>query len=195
MKILWGICGSFCNHQAILNLLETNEKIKEFDIQFVISENCAECDTRFMESSQLIQRLESISGKKVFTSIVQAETVGPYADYELFVIAPCTASTLSHLANGCYDHSVALCAKAMLRNQKPVVLAIASNDILSASSVNLFTLLQRKLIYVVPFYQDGIRSKPYSCISEFSLIYETIMYALKGKQIQPLLHQKGASDA
>ena len=195
MKILWGICGSFCNHHAILNLLKTNDKIKQFDIQFVISENCAECDTRFMESSQLIHRLESISGKKVFASIVQAETVGPYADYELFVIAPCTASTLSHLANGCYDHSVALCATAMLRNQKPVVLAIASNDILSASSVNLFTLLQRKLIYVVPFYQDDIRSKPYSCISEFSLIYETIMYALKGKQIQPLLHQKGASDA
>ena len=93
MKVLWGICGSFCNHQAILNLLETNDNIKQLDIQFVISENCAECDTRFMESSQLIQQLESISGKKVFTSIVQAETVGPYADYELFVIAPCTAST------------------------------------------------------------------------------------------------------
>ncbi len=195
MKILWGICGSFCNHQAILNLLETSEAMKQLDIQFVISENCAECDTRFMESAQLIQRLEKISGKKVFTSIVQAETVGPYADYEVFIIAPCTASTLSHLANGCYDHSVALCAKAMLRNQKPVVLAIASNDILSASSINLFTLLQRKLIYVVPFYQDDIYSKPNSCVSEFSLIYETVLNALKGKQIQPLLYQRGVSNA
>ena len=195
MKILWGICGSFCNHQLILNLLETCDELKQFDLQFVISENCAECDTRFMESSQLIQRLEKISGKKVFTSIVQAETVGPYADYEVCVIAPCTASTLSHLANGCYDHSVALCAKAMLRNQKPVVLAIASNDILSASSINLFTLLQRKLIYVVPFYQDDVHSKPYSCISEFSLIYQTIMDAVKGNQIQPLLLQKGVSNA
>ena len=191
MNVLWGICGSFCNHQAILNLLETDERIRTYDLQFVISENCAQCDTRFMESAQLIQRLEKISGKKVFTSIVQAETVGPYADYEVFVIAPCTASTLSHLANGCYDHSVALCAKAMMRNQKPVVLAIASNDVLSGSSVNLFTLMQRKHIYVVPFYQDDVKRKPCSCVSDFSLIVPTIEQALKNVQLQPLLLQKG----
>lgn len=193
MKVLWGICGSFCNHQNILNLLQKPE-YQSMDLQFVISNNCATCDTRFMESDQLIKQLEIISKKKVFTSIVQAETVGPYSDYEVMVIAPCTASTLSHLAQGCYDHSVALCAKAMLRNQKPVVLAIASNDILSGSAMNLFTLLQRKQIYVVPFYQDDVVSKPNSCVSEFSLIYPAIVEAMKGKQIQPLLYHKEKSN-
>ena len=193
MNVLWGICGSFCNHQNILNLLQKPE-YQSMDLQFVISNNCATCDTRFMESDQLIKQLEIISKKKVFTSIVQAETVGPYADYEVMVIAPCTASTLSHLAQGCYDHSVALCAKAMLRNQKPVVLAIASNDILSGSAINLFSLMQRKQIYVVPFYQDDVISKPNSCVSEFSLIYPTVIEAMKGKQIQPLLHHKEKSN-
>ena len=79
MNVLWGICGSFCNHQNILNLLQKPE-YQSMDLQFVISNNCATCDTRFMESDQLINQLEIISKKKVFTSIVQAETVGPYSD-------------------------------------------------------------------------------------------------------------------
>ncbi len=190
MKVLWGICGSFCNHPKILRILEKESQQHQLDLQFVISENCAACDTRFGTKEYLIDSLERISHKKVFTSIVQAETVGPYSDFDAMVIAPCTASCLSHLACGNYDHSVALCAKAMLRNEKPVVLAIASNDILSISSVNLFTLLQHKLIYVVPFYQDDPVRKPNSCISEFDLILPALYQALDGKQLQPLLSQR-----
>ena len=190
MKLLWGICGSFCNHPSILDYLKKSVKLYGWDIQFVISENCASCDTRFGSSHDLICELEAISHKKVFTSIVQAETVGPYSDFEAFVIAPCTASCLSHLSNGNYSHSVALCAKAMLRNQKPVLLGIASNDILSFSSLNLFALMQRKHVYVVPFYQDDPFGKPNSCISEFSLIEPALSCALRGIQIQPVLHQK-----
>lgn len=194
MKLLWGICGSFCNHPTILQLLKKLTSEYDLDLQFVISEKCSQCDTRFGTSEQLIQSLEFISHKKVFTSIVQAETVGPYSDFDAFVIAPCTASCLSRLAHGLYDHSVALCAKAMLRNQKPVILAIASNDILSTSSVNLFQLFQHKDIYVVPFYQDDPIRKPNSCISDFSLIYDTLYKAIEGQQIQPILIQKGNKD-
>ena len=189
MKLLWGITGSFCNHPKVLSLLK-QLKDKDLELQFVISENCARFDTRFLESRQLIRELEDISSRKVFSTIVQAETVGPYSDFEAFVIAPCTASCLSHLANGNYDHSVALCAKAMLRNEKPVILAIASNDILSFSSINLFTLLQHKNVYVVPFYQDDPVKKPNSCISDFELIEATLKEALTGHQIQPLLLQR-----
>lgn len=190
MKLLWGICGSFCNHPKILQVLDQENQKNALDLQFVISENCAFCDTRFGTKEHLIESLERISHKKVFTSIVQAETVGPYSDFDAMVIAPCTASCLSHLACGNYDHSVALCAKAMLRNEKPVILAIASNDILSISSLNLFSLLQHKLIYVVPFYQDDPVKKPNSCISEFELILPTLKEALNGKQLQPLLHHR-----
>ncbi|MBQ4343826.1 MAG: dipicolinate synthase subunit B [Erysipelotrichaceae bacterium] len=186
MKLLWGICGSFCNHPKILDYLYKEAQKNEWDLQFVISENCASCDTRFGTKEYLIKTLEDISHKKVFSSIVQAETVGPYSDFEAMVIAPCTASCLSHLACGNYDHSVSLCAKAMLRNEKPIVLAIASNDILSLSSCNLFTLLQHKNIYVVPFYQDDPIKKPNSCISDFDLILPALQNALKGKQLQPL---------
>ena len=191
MKLLWGICGSFCNHPVVLAYLKKAVQQYQWDLQFVVSENCAVCNTRFGSSEELIDELEKISGKKVFTSIVQAETVGPYSDFEAFVVAPCTASCLSHLTHGNYSHSVALCAKAMLRNNKPVVLAIASNDILSMSSINLFTLLQRKNVYAVPFYQDDPVKKPNSCISEFELIADTLQSALEGKQIQPLLYHKG----
>lgn len=187
-KILFGVSGSFCNHAYVF------EEIKKLcihnDVQIIVSENVFNLDTRFHDASIFIKQLEEISNHEVWHTIVEAEKVGPIYYFDLMVIAPLTSTVLSKLKNGIYDHPLTLAAKAHLRNNRKLVLAVSSNDLLSISGVNLFSVLNFKNIYIVPFYQDNPYVKPHSLISEWSLIEATMEYALEGKQIQPLLLER-----
>lgn len=189
MKLIWAISGSFCNHAAIFRIIE--RMIQEGqDITVLLSQNSANMDTRFGSCSDLIRGLERITAHPVMTTLQEAETLGPHCPYDAMIIAPCTSTTAAKLAHGDFDHTCTLGAKAMLRNQRPVIIGIASNDFLGFSAAALFTLKNMKNIYLVPFYQDDPKTKPNSCISRWSLIDLTLKEAMKGKQLQPLLFVK-----
>ena len=167
MKIGFAFCGSFCNHPELLKLYE--DIAREHEIVPILSENAAKYSTRFG------------------TAEVEAEPLGPQGAMEVLVIAPCTGNTLAKLAHGITDGAVTMAAKGHLRNGKPVVLAIATNDGLSASAPNIAVLLNRKNYYFVPFGQDNAEAKPTSLIADFRKIIPTAEAALEGRQIQPIL--------
>ena len=187
-KILLGISGSFCNHETILK--EIRKLVIDYDIQIIVSDNVYTLDTRFHDALPFIKELETCTNHEVWHTLVEAEKVGPMYGFDLMVIAPMTGTVLSKLKNGIYDNPVTLAAKAHLRNGKNVVIAVSSNDLLSISGVNLFTVLNYKNIYCVPFYQDNPYVKPNSLTSEWSLLESTIEAALINKQIQPILLER-----
>ncbi len=191
MKVIWAISGSFCNHTMICREVEAMRK-KGYQITALLSENSATLDTRFGTHQELIRSLKEMTGQEVMTTLQQAETLGPHCDYDCMILAPCTSTVCSKLAYGDYDHTCTLAAKAMLRNQKPVILGIASNDMLGNTAEALFRLKQTKNIYLVPFFQDDPFKKPNSCISRWELIEKTMKLALQGCQLQPLLYTKEA---
>lgn len=184
-RIGFAFCGSFCNHPEVLTRFE--ELAAEFEVVPILSENAARYDTRFGMAEDLIVRVERTAGRRALRSIVDAEPFGPQDLADVLVIAPCTGNTLAKLAHGITDGPVTMAAKSHLRNGKPVVLAIATNDGLSASAPNLATLLNRKNYYFVPFGQDDAQKKPTSLIADFSLLVPTLESALRGVQLQPLL--------
>ena len=182
----FAMCGSFCTHKEALFALETLCEEYETVIP-IVSETCAATDTRFGKADELLWSLQEMTGQKVISSITGAEPIGPKKLLDVLVIAPCTGNTLGKLANGITDTAVTMAAKAHLRNDRPVVLGIATNDGLSGSVRNIGTLLARKNYYFVPFGQDDPLGKPCSLIADFSKLNETVDAALGGKQLQPLL--------
>lgn len=185
MKIGFAICGSFCNHPELLKIYE--EIAREHTLVPILSENAAAYSTRFGAAEDFVSRVEGLAGRKAVRSIVEAEPLGPQGAMEVLVIAPCTGNTLAKLARGITDGPVTMAAKSHLRNGKPVVLAIATNDGLSASAENLALLLNRKNYYFVPFGQDNAETKPTSLVADFRQILPTLDEAMKGRQIQPIL--------
>ena len=182
----FAMCGSFCTHKEALFARETLCEEYETVIP-IVSETCAATDTSFGKADELLWSLQEMTGQKVISSITGAEPIGPKKLLDVFVIAPCTGNTLGKLANGITDTAVTMAAKAHLRNDRPVVLGIATNDGLSGSVRNIGTLLARKNYYFVPFGQDDPLGKPCSLIADFSKLNETVDAALGGKQLQPLL--------
>lgn len=186
IKLGFAICGSFCTiNDAITEM--TTLKNKGFDITPIFSEVVSKYDTRFTNAKELRETVEALCGKKVISSIVEAEPIGPKKLFDVLVVCPCTGNTLAKLANGITDSSVTMAVKAHLRNNKPVILTIATNDALGGSAKNIGYLLNMKNIYFTPFRQDDPKSKEKSIIADFSLINDTITEALKGKQISPVL--------
>ena len=153
----------------------------------IISEYAAFTDTRFGTSEELLEQIEDITGNEILYDITDVEPIGPQRLLDVLVIAPATGNTVAKLAAGISDTSVTMAAKAHLRNGRPVVVAVASNDGLSAGAKNIGELLNRKNYYFVPFGQDNAEQKPSSLIADFNRIPETVDAALKGKQIQPIL--------
>lgn len=184
-RILFGICGSFCNHAKVLKQLEI--LCVSNDVQIIVSENVYTCDTRFYKAMDFLIRLKELSGHSIIHTIVEAEKVGPMNTFDLMVIAPMTATVASKLVHGSYDHPVTLGAKAMLRNKKNVVFGIATNDGLSISGANIFTLINFKNIYVIPFRQDAPFEKERSIVSDWDLLIETCEHALDNHQLEPIL--------
>lgn len=185
-KIGFGITGSFCTISEVIIELE---RLVFFgaDVFPVISNTVATTNTRFGRAEDFRRRIELASGHDCVETIAEAEPFGPKKLLDLMVVAPCTGTTLSKLANGISDTPVTLAAKAHLRNQRPVVIALATNDGLAANAKNLGMLLNARNIYFVPFGQDDPENKTTSLIARFGLIVPTIELALEGKQIQPLL--------
>ena len=153
----------------------------------IISERVAETDTRFGKAETLIEELEHITGEKALRDIPSVEPIGPKGLLDVLVIAPATGNTIAKLAAGITDGAVTMAAKAHLRNGRPVVIAVASNDGLSAGARNIGELLVRKHYYFVPFGQDSARLKPSSLVADFDLLPETVDAALCGEQLQPIL--------
>ena len=153
----------------------------------IMSENVYYTDTRFQLAEEFSRRVEALTGRAVIHTIRDAEPLGPREPLDLLIICPCTGNTLAKLACGITDGAVTMAAKAHLRCDRPLVIALASNDALSQNLKNVATLLQRKGVYFVPFGQDDPFGKPHSLISELSLLPDTVSAALEGKQLQPLL--------
>ena len=185
MKLGFAFCGSFCNHPEILKIYE--QITREHEVIPILSENAAKYDTRFGDAAVFIEQVERLAGRSAVRDIVEAEPLGPQGAMDVLVIAPCTGNTLAKLALGITDGPVTMAAKGHLRNGKPVVLAIATNDGLSASAPNIAALLNRKNYYFVPFGQDNAAGKPNSLIADFGKIMSTTEAALAGKQLQPIL--------
>jgi len=185
-RVGFAMCGSFCTHAAVLRALNELTRLYKTVIP-ILSENAALTDTRFGTADDLVAELERLTGQKTLCDIPGVEPIGPKAMLDILVIAPATGNTVAKLANGITDTAVTMAAKAHLRNGRPIVLAIASNDGLSAGAKNIGELLVRKNYYFVPFGQDDPKGKPNSLIADFDLISETIESALRGEQLQPLL--------
>ena len=152
-----------------------------------MSENTYTTDTRFGKAEEFVQRVENICGKPVLHRISEVEPIGPKKLLDLLVIAPCTGNTLAKLANGISDSAVSLAAKAHLRNERPVLVAVSSNDALSGNARNLGTLMNTKNYFFVPFGQDDAVKKPTSLVAKTEMIPEAVKAALEGRQIQPIL--------
>lgn len=183
--ILMGICGSFCNHQHALDQL--TRLAANNDVQVVVTENVNTLSTRFFERDDFIKAVERISGHKVMSTIVEVEKVGPSNAYDIMCIVPMTATVCAKLANGIYDSPVTLAAKAMIRNNKDIVIGIATNDGLGISGVNLMRLLATKHIYAIPFAQDSPFNKPTSIVAKWEFTEDTLDSAMEQVQLQPLL--------
>lgn len=185
------LTGSFCTISDAL--AQADELTKEgINLIPIISDTVNETDTRFGSSEFFKTRLCEICGKEPISSIKEAEPIGPKKLLDALIIMPCTGNTMAKIANGITDTPVTMSAKSHMRNGRPVILAIASNDALAGNAKNLGALLNTKNIYFVPFSQDDPHTKANSLISEYSLVKETLQEALSGRQIQPLIFKEKA---
>ena len=185
-RIGFALCGSFCTLKKMTDQLERLAEIG-YDLTPIMSENTYTTDTRFGKAEEFVQRVENICGKPVLHRISEVEPIGPKKLLDLLVIAPCTGNTLAKLANGISDSAVSLAAKAHLRNERPVLVAVSSNDALSGNARNLGTLMNTKNHFFVPFGQDDAIMKPTSLVAKTEMIPEAVKAALEGRQIQPIL--------
>ncbi len=185
-KIGIALTGSFCTYdkvfQEIERLAEDNATI--YPIFSIASQTI---DSRFGKAEDFLHKMKYLTGNDPITTIEAAEPIGPQAYLDILVIIPCTGNTVAKLANGITDTPVLMAAKAHLRNGKPLVISISSNDALGINLKNIGTLLNTKNIYFVPFGQDNPTKKPNSLIAHTNLLTLTIESALEGKQIQPLV--------
>lgn len=185
MNIGFAMCGSFCTFEKAMSAME--ELAKQHKITPIFSAAACETDSRFGTAADFIARAEGICNGPVLRTIAQVEPIGPKKLLDALVIAPCTGNTLAKLAHGIADGPVTMAAKSHLRNGRPLVLALATNDALGGAAENIGRLLARRHIYFVPFGQDDPQGKPNSMIAHFSLLPQTLQAALDGVQLQPLL--------
>ena len=186
IRVGFAFCGSFCTYDQVMPALE-RAKARYGDVTPIISEKSAETDSRFGPAHEFIREMERICDRRVIDTIPKAEPIGPKKLLDVLIIAPCTGSTLSRLANGMSDTSVTMAAKAMWRNGRPVVVAVSTNDGLAGSAKNIAALLDKKHVFFVPYRQDDPVGKPTSLVADFTKIDDTVDAALQGRQLQPLL--------
>lgn len=181
----FALCGSFCTHATALSVLEELVKSGE-DVLPILSQTAANTDTRFGSAASFESALTHLCGKAPIKTIPDAEPLGPAIPLEALIIAPCTGNTLAKLAQGITDTPVCMAAKAHLRCDRPLLIALATNDALSANLKNIAALLNRKNVYFVPMCQDSPASKPYSLVADFTLLPSALKAAREGKQMRPL---------
>lgn len=190
-KIGFALTGSFCTLDKAMEQMEELVK-RGFDVLPILSENVAGQDTRFMTAESVRERVTAITGNEPMMTLQQVEPIGPKRMTDLYIIAPATGNTLAKLVNGIFDTPVLLGAKSHLRNDRPLVLAVSTNDGLSTAAQNIGKLLTQRNIFFVPFTQDDPLRKPRSLVADFAQIPKTIASALCGVQLQPILCTKAA---
>lgn len=186
LKVGFGVCGSFCTFKRAF---ASAQKLVDLgcDVTPIMSFNSYNIDSRFGTAKEHIKALESICNKKVIASIVDAEPIGPKKLFDVMCVAPCTANTLAKLSLGITDTPVTMAVKSHVRNSRPVVIAVSTNDALSASAKNLGTLQNYRNYYFVPYSQDDYEGKPFSLVSHYELIPQTVSLAMMDKQFQPMM--------
>ena len=187
-KLGLAVCGSFCTFDELLPQAE--RLAQEYEITPILSEAAYGTDTRFGLAAAFVKALRDITGREPITTREAAETLGPKKLLDALAVAPCTGNTLAKLASGIADGPVTFACKAHLRNARPVIVAVSTNDGLAAAAQNIGTLLNRKNYYFVPFGQDDPEGKPASLKADLSLLGDTVAAALEGRQLQPVLLRK-----
>ena len=183
-----GFCltGSFCTFKN--TILQMKELVKAgANIIPIMSYNAYKLDSKFGKAKEFKKEIEEITGKEIIHTIQGAEPIGPKKMTDIMVIAPCSGNTLAKLSNGVADTPVLMATKAHIRNERPIVIGVSTNDGLSTSAENLGKLLNRNHYFFVPFRQDNPITKPRSIVFDPKYISKTIEYALAGEQIQPIL--------
>lgn len=185
----FALCGSFCTFSRVIEQIVNLKKLN-YDVIPIMSQTAYETDTRFGKAEDFIAEIEDICKNKVIHTISGAEPIGPAKMLDVLVIAPCTGNTLAKLTAGITDTTVTMAAKSHLRNRKPVLIAVSTNDGLSSAAKNIGQLLNYKNIYFVPMGQDDCEKKPNSVIADFEKIPDAVEAALKETQLQPILNTK-----
>ena len=185
LKIGFGICGSFCTHSRAVDVMK--KLAESYSIFPIISDISKTTDTRFGTSEALLKKITEISGRAPIDTVKDAEPLGPAIPLDAMLICPCTGNTLAKLAHGITDNAVTMAAKATARCNRPVIIALATNDALGANLENIGRMYNKKNVFFVPVSQDDSTNKPYSLVCDFSLTEKTLSLALLGEQIQPFL--------
>ena len=181
----YAFTGSFCTLSASLRELERLLSAG-FDVQPIMSENVYSIDTRFFKADEFRKRVESLCTRPIIHTVTSAEPLGPKMPLEYLIISPCTGNTLAKISNGITDTAVTMAAKAHLRCDRPMLIALASNDAMSQNLGNIAKLITRKSVYFLPLSQDDPRGKPHSLVADFSRLGEGFIAMQEGRQLRPL---------
>lgn len=184
-RVGFALCGSFCTFSSAFEQIKRLAEIAE--VTPIMSFNAAGLDTRFGSAAAHRRTLTELCGREIIDTIQAAEPIGPKGLFDLLIVAPCTGNTLAKLSCGITDTPVTMAVKSHLRRGRPVLLAAATNDALSASAANIGELMNTKHIYFVPMGQDDCREKPTSVVANFSMLIPAAEAALNSRQLQPLL--------
>ncbi|WP_057913365.1 dipicolinate synthase subunit B [Peribacillus muralis] len=192
-RIGFGLTGSHCTYDEVFPEIEklVNEGAEVIPI---VTSTVQNTETRFGKGDDWVERIEKLTGNRVVDTIVKAEPLGPKLPLDCMVIAPLTGNSMSKMANALTDSPVLMAAKATMRNHRPVVVAISTNDALGLNGVNLMRLMAAKDIYFVPYGQDNPIGKPSSMVARMSMIRDTIISALESEQIQPVIVERFKDD-
>lgn len=185
-KIGVALTGSFCTYKKVFTGLDSLVK-EGAEVQTIFSNAAGSINSRFGNAEDFIKEAERITGKPPMRTIAEAEPIGPKSLLDLLIILPCTGNSMAKLANGITDTPVLMAAKAHLRNDKPLLLSISTNDALGMNMKNIGLLLNAKNIYFVPFGQDNFKKKPNSMVAHTELLVPSAEAALDGKQFQPII--------
>lgn len=182
----FALCGSFCTFSKALQQMEKLVQAG-YHVTPILSENAGSIDTRFGTAESFRERMETICGNKIIDTLVEAEPIGPKKKFDILIIAPCSGNTVAKLAAGLVDGVVTLSTKSHLRNARPVLIGISTNDALAGAGKNIGTLLNYKNYYFIPMGQDAYAQKPRSIVADFDMLIPAMEAALCGEQIQPIL--------
>jgi len=185
LRLGFALTGSFCTFDKIFPLME--KLAVEYEVTPIFSPASASVDSRFGCAEDFLSQAELICRRKALRELNEVEPIGPKKLLDILLIAPCTGNTLAKIANGITDTAVTMAYKSHMRNGRPVVLAVSTNDGLGTAAGNIAALLNKKNVYFVPFGQDDPEGKPTSLVADFAKVPETLAGALLERQIQPLL--------
>lgn len=185
MNVGFAMCGSFCTYADVFPAMQA--VAKKHTVIPIFSQAVWSIDSRFGTAAEHVQIAVEITGKEPLHTIAQVEPIGPKKLLDALIIAPCTGNTLAKLANSIADGPVTMAVKSHLRNGRPVIIAVSTNDALAGAAENIGKLLGRKHYYFVPFGQDSPEKKPTSMVADFKKIPDTLEAALDGRQLQPIL--------